>query len=68
MYKPESIITVFHDYNQELLIKSSQPKRSTSQVTAADVVLTKDLTLATTQEIFFRNTRNEDQLIKALLV
>ena len=68
MYKPESIITVFRDYNQELLIKSSQPKRSTSQVTAADVVLTKDLTLATTQEIFLRNTRNEGQLIKALLV
>ena len=49
-------------------IKSSEHKRRTSQVTAADVVLTRDMTLTTTCEVFLCNTRNKDQLIKALLV
>ena len=59
--KYESVIIIFDGYNQEL-------RRRTSQVTAAGVVLTSDMTLTTTREVFLRNTRNKDQLIKALLV
>ena len=66
--KYESVIIIFDGYKQQLSIKSSEHKRRTSQVTAADVVLTRDMTLTTTCEIFLRNTRNKDQFIKALLV
>ena len=65
--KYESVIIIFDGYNTQLSIKSEQ-KRRTSQVTAADVVLTRDMTLTTTCEVFLRNTRNKDQFIKALLV
>ena len=66
--KYESVIIIFDGYKQQLSIKSSEHKRRTSQVTAADVVLTRDMTLTTTCEIFLHNTRNKDQFIKALLV
>ena len=66
--KYETVIIIFDGYNQKLSIKSSEHKRRTSQVTAADVVLTRDVTLTITREVFLRNTGNKDQLIKDLLV
>ena len=66
--KYETVIIIFDGYNQKLSIESSEHKRRTSQVTAADVVLTRDVTLTITREVFLRNTGNKDQLIKDLLV
>ena len=59
--KYESVITILNGYNQELSIKSSEHRRRTSQVTAADVVLTRDMVLTATRQVFLRNTRNKDQ-------
>ena len=66
--KYENVIIIFDGYNHELSIKSSEHKRRTSQVTAADVVLTRDMILISTHEVFIHNTRNKDQLIIALVV
>ena len=57
--KYESVIIIFDGCNQELSFKSSEHKRRTSQVTTADVVLTRVTTLTTTCEVFLCNIRNK---------
>ena len=66
--KYESVTIIFDGYNQQMSITSSEHKIRTSQVTAADVFLTTCDSYHTTCQVFPSNTRNKDELIKALLL